>query len=152
MHYTPIPHPLLLLPVYSFEEHRPLTNSVLGVASKVMPSVASLCHLLCCWSSPRISGSSSGASSWGFHWKDCLVILPGAFFRVCPIQVHLRFLICMGSGSCVVSFQRSSLLMRFGQYTPYIRLRLLFINNWILLSEATVILHNSSRFLDRLIY
>ena len=40
---------------------------------------------------------------------------PWSFFRVCPIQVHLPFIICLGAGSCSVFFQRHSLLMRFGQ-------------------------------------
>ena len=47
---------------------RPLTiflpsNSILGVAIKAMPSIACLCHLLCSWPSPWISGSSSGSFS-----------------------------------------------------------------------------------------
>ena len=132
------------MPSYSLAEYRPLTiflHRTLFWACCVMD-----CQL---YPAAFISSSTDLLQLFlgrplfllpcGFHRSACLVMFPGSFLSWCPIQVHFLFFICIGGGSWFVTFQRSWLLIRSGQWIFNILRRHLFTNDCMVLSEATVV-------------
>ena len=51
----------------------------------------------------------------GFHLRLCFVTLSAGFLRVCPIHLHLLFLISRSIGCCLVFLHRTTFLIVLGQ-------------------------------------
>ena len=79
----------------------------------------------------------------GFHLRAWRVVLDGGFLKVCPIQDHFLFKICLETGSCPALSQSTSFLTLSYHLMPNIRLRHVLKNVWSLLCTLPVVFHVS---------
>ena len=81
---------------------------------------------------------------WGFHERDCLVVLEAGFRSVCPSHLHRLWMISWSAGCWFVRLWSSSLLMMSGQRICRMRRRHVLMNVWIFFVMVTVVLHVSA--------